>query len=193
MTEILLATDDLTIFGGPSKLNVEVDFGPPGERGSQIFVGFGNPNDVAIGQDPKIFDLYINILAGDPTGDYLSLYQYQQGISGDPAWIKLFKLIPNTYSTNREEEFVDGEVLVNVLLTDVVPAALTGELTEDNFNIQFNIKNDNPISSAISVGAPQIVEGSVILPVTVKAVEYDGLEWSQLSGSKTVQLLITVV
>jgi hypothetical protein len=193
MTEILLATEDLTIFGGPSQLNVEVDFGPEGDRGSQIFVGYGNPNDVSIGQDPKVFDLYINILAGDPNGDYLSLYQYQQGISGAPSWVKLFKLIPNTYSTNREEEFEDGEVLINVLLTDIVPASLTGELTEDNFNIQFNIKNDNPISSAISVAAPQIVEGSVILPITVKALEYDGLEWSQLSGTKIVQLLITVV
>jgi hypothetical protein len=193
MTEILLATEDLTIFGGPSQLNVEVDFGPEGDRGSQIFVGYGNPNDVSIGQDPKVFDLYINILAGDPNGDYLSLYQYQQGISGAPSWVKLFKLIPNTYSTNREEEFEDGEVLINVLLTDIVPASLTGELTEDNFNIQFNIKNDNPISSAISVAAPEIIEGSVILPITVKALEYDGLEWSQLSGTKIVQLLITVV
>jgi hypothetical protein len=193
MTEILLATEDLTIFGGPSRLNVEVDFGPAGDRGSQIFVGYGNPNDVSIGQDPKVFDLYINILAGDPNGDYLSLYQYQQGISGAPSWVKLFKLIPNTYSTNREEEFEDGEVLINVLLTDIVPASLTGELTEDNFNIQFNIKNDNPISSAISVAAPEIIGGNVILPITVKALEYDGLEWSQLSGTKIVQLLITVV
>jgi hypothetical protein len=53
-------TDDVLVLGGPDTVNVEVDFGDKGDRGSLIFVGNGNPDSVDIGQDPRVFDLYIN-------------------------------------------------------------------------------------------------------------------------------------
>ena len=68
MAEVILSTEDITVLGGPSSINVDVDFGPPGTRGSQIFIGQGNPNDptTEIGQDViNILDLYINIKTAD--------------------------------------------------------------------------------------------------------------------------------
>ena len=41
MVDIVLATDDLAVLGGPETVNVEVDFGPTGDRGSQIFSNVG--------------------------------------------------------------------------------------------------------------------------------------------------------
>jgi len=41
MADVILSTEDLTVLGGPSSLNLEIDFGPKGDRGSQIFVNLG--------------------------------------------------------------------------------------------------------------------------------------------------------
>ena len=90
MTDILLATEDITVLGGPTSISVDLDFGPQGERGSLIFVGMGDPNLNDIGQIPNIFDLYINI---DPNHeDYLYQYQYQN-IASVNTWTKILKLV----------------------------------------------------------------------------------------------------
>ena len=60
MTNPILAVDDLTVLGGPTTVNVEVDFGPEGPRGSMIYTGLGNPNDNTPDGDVQLLDLYIN-------------------------------------------------------------------------------------------------------------------------------------
>jgi hypothetical protein len=52
MVDVIVSPDSLSLVGGPSTVNVEVDFGPAGTRGSQIFVGRGQPNNpsTVIGQ-----------------------------------------------------------------------------------------------------------------------------------------------
>ena len=42
--EVLVNTDDITVLGPPAQVNVQLDIGATGNRGSQIFVGTGNPN-----------------------------------------------------------------------------------------------------------------------------------------------------
>lgn len=191
--EILLSTDDLTVLGGPEKIDLEVDFGPQGDRGSQIFVGNGNPNDPAtvIGQTPELLDLYINILSSD--AEYLFLYQYQN-VSGTETWVSLFKLIPNIYSTNRTTSFVEGECSINIPVISIVPSEMVGTVTGANFNVQHNIVNNiNPVASSLSVGEVVTVDDLVTLPLTISGIEFDGTEWVNLSGNKTVHLFISVV
>ena len=62
MPEVLISTDNITVVGPPNTIEVLVDIGPAGTRGSQTFVGVGNPNSVNIGQTPLLNDLYINAL-----------------------------------------------------------------------------------------------------------------------------------
>jgi hypothetical protein len=45
MAEVLVTADDITVLGGPSSITVDLDFGPQGQRGSQIFTGSGQPNN----------------------------------------------------------------------------------------------------------------------------------------------------
>ena len=193
MAEVALTTDDLTVLGGPATVNLEVDFGPQGDRGSQIFVGNGQPNDpgTVIGQDPEIFDLYINVLTSDE--EYLYYYQYQN-VSGTNTWVKLFKLIPNVYSTNSTGTFVAGERDINIPVINIVPSDLVGTVTASNFNIQHNIiNNTNPLSSTLTVGEIVTVDDIVTLPLSIKAIEFDGADWIDLAGEKTVHLFISVV
>ena len=43
MVDAYIITDELAVLGGPDTVNVEVDFGPSGDRGSQIFSNTGKP------------------------------------------------------------------------------------------------------------------------------------------------------
>jgi len=42
MTDVVLTTDDLTVLSGPETIELLVDIGPTGTRGSKFFVGKPN-------------------------------------------------------------------------------------------------------------------------------------------------------
>lgn len=191
MADVLLITDDLTVLGGPQSIDVEVDFGPEGDRGSQIFVSNGKPNEVEIGQTPKVFDLCINVLSSD--SEYQTVYQYQN-VLGTNTWVSLFKMVSNLYSVNRTVSFLNGNASINVPVAKIVPSTLVGSVTAANFNVQFNIVQGNtPISSSMSLGEIVSQDNELVLPISLKSVEFDEGDWIDASGTKTVHLFITVV
>ena len=192
MTDIVLSTDDLTILGGPQSINVDIDFGPQGDRGSYIFLSLnGNPNDHDIGgKTPQPYDLSINMKETDD--EYLYMYQYaDQG--GTNVWVKLFRLIPDTYGFTNTKTFINGSVNVNIPVINIVPAERIGTITANNFNIQHSILGTNPISSSVSVGALVTDNDILTLPLTIKAIEYSEDNWLNLTGSHTIHFLITVI
>jgi hypothetical protein len=121
------------------------------------------------------------------------MYQYIAGAGGSPTWVKLFKLIPNTYSENLSRTFSNGEVEVNIPLAAIVPEDLIGSYTAEDFNVQCNVLNTNPVSLAVTVGEIQFFDSLISLPITIKAIEYSDSDWSNLVGQKMVHLSITVV
>jgi hypothetical protein len=191
MAEVLLSSEELTVLGGPAEVSVDLDFGPQGARGSLILYGLGDPASVELPEIPQIYDTYINLLPSD--SDYLFMYQYIAGPGGSPAWAKRFKLIPNTYSENLSRTFSDGEVEINIPLVAMVPADQIGSYTAENFNVQCNVLNVNPVSLAVTVGEIQFFDSLISLPITIKAIEYADSEWSDVTGQKVVHLSITVV
>lgn len=185
---------DVSPIGGPSRVDVDLDFGPPGKRGSQIFVGYGNPNSesTVIGQTPEINDLYINVQPSVPE-EYLNGYQYKND-DGTLSWVLVFKLLPNQYSVNKEISFTDGlaeDIVIPLSNFSSDPASLTPE----NISIQHSFIGGNPIASAISVNPEFVtVSGGVLaLSFNISATEFVDSEWSGVSGSKTVHIFITVV
>lgn len=193
MAEVILSTEDITVLGGPSSINVDVDFGPAGVRGSQIFIGEGNPNEptTEIGQDDiKVLDLYINIKTGDV--DYLYVYQYvtENGIN---TWKPFFDLVPNTKSLNSSATFTTGATTINVPINQIVPSDLVATIEASSFNVQATIQNSLPVALAVELGTPSGTGSARALPITVRASELSGSTWTALTGAKTVQLLITVV
>jgi hypothetical protein len=107
MVDVLLSNENLSIFGGPASIDVNVDFGAQGVRGSLIFTGPGKPTDstVSFSTPPRPQDLYINLLPSD--FEYLFLYQYSN-VNGILSWSKVLRLIPNTAIANIPVIFVDG-------------------------------------------------------------------------------------
>jgi hypothetical protein len=110
MVDVLLSTDNLSIYGGPASVDVNVDFGAQGTRGSFIFTGNGKPTDASVDLPPTIqpYDLYINLKPSDI--EYLFLYQYGS-INGVLSWSKVLRLIPNTALANIPVIFYNGEAI----------------------------------------------------------------------------------
>lgn len=190
MAEVVLTTEDLVVLGGPETINVEVDFGSQGDRGSLVFVGNGKPDLVDIGQTPNIFDLYINLLTTDD--EYLMIYQYVD-VLGTLQWQTLTKLIPNTYSTNKSIDFTTQNYCY-IPIADIVDPSYVGGTDASNFNVQvtFGTSAGHPIVSSIKT---EVVTVSSIqnLKITFYAKEFDGTNWIDISGSRTANLHISVV
>lgn len=109
MVDVVFSNEELSIFGGPASIDINVDYGPPGVRGSLIFSGPGKPTDASVmfPTEPRPQDLYINILPSDLNNEYLFLYQYGV-VNGVPTWSKVLRLIPNTAIANIPVVFIDG-------------------------------------------------------------------------------------
>ena len=190
MAEVVLATDDLTVLGGPSTRNVEINIGADGIRGSRIFIGNGNPNTVTFNQEIIVFDQYINLLPSDT--EYLYLYQYivQDGVE---QWIRILRLVPNTFLTTiTDQVFVSGVVTYFLPIINVVPLTEVGNITEQNFNVQYSVLGDKPVSSSITIGNLTLASGIAVLPIQINAVEFDAGTWGPVNGPRPIQILVTI-
>lgn len=185
MPDVLLSNDDITVLGPPETVELLLDIGPSGTRGSQVFVGVGNPNTEEIGQTPLLNDLYINT---SPGANYGYLYQYVAQPGGN-TWIEVLELNPTIYSKNVLTTYTAGEASITIPISDIV-TSLASPLIAENFNVQYSIVNDNPVASSMSI--PALVGDGEDLVINFKAVEYSG-SWSNLSGQVSTHLFITIV
>jgi hypothetical protein len=113
MVDILLSSEQLSVFGGPASIDLNVDIGAQGIRGSYIFTGNGKPTDpdVQFSQEIKAYDLYINLKPSDI--EYLFLYQYGS-VNGVLQWSRVLRLIPNTALANIPVIFYEGQAVTFV-------------------------------------------------------------------------------
>lgn len=82
---------DLNVVGGPSTINVNVDLGAPGIRGSRYYGLEGDPNSVSTDAlDLQNYDLVINVDPASPT--YGTMFQWV-----DEEWIEIIDLNPLSY------------------------------------------------------------------------------------------------
>lgn len=190
MVDVVYSDDSLVVLGGPESINLELDLGPAGDRGSLIFTGNGKPDLVDIGQIPNLFDLYINLLTTDD--EYLMIYQYVE-VLGVVQWQTLTKLIPNTYVTNQSINFSTANYCY-IPIASIVDPAYVGNTDASNFSVQvtFGTSAEYPIVSSIKTEVVT-VSGIQNLKITFYAKEFDGNIWSDISGSRTANLHISMV
>ena len=188
MPEVLISTDNITVVGPPNTIEVLVDIGPAGTRGSQTFVGVGNPNSVNIGQTPLLNDLYIN---ASPGADYGYLYQFLAQPGGN-SWVQILDMNPVLYSETHLTTYTAGAAQISIPISNITSA--TG-LTAENFNIQYSIAYSNPLASSMSI--PALAGSGTNLVINFNAVQYDDdsgpAEWIPLGGTVTTHLFISIV
>lgn len=190
--EVLVNTEDITVLGPPPVVNVQLDIGATGIRGSKVFVGTGTPNSLTtsgtiFGQTLYLNDLYINNAPGE---DYSYMYQYISSL-GTNTWVPILKINPTLYSRNFLQTFTSGTTTISIPIADIVQVTGT-PLTEENFSIKFSIGHSNPTAASITSVA---ITGasSDTLSISLKAAELNSGTWSNLAETVTVHLLITIV
>lgn len=184
MPNVLLSNDDVTVLGPPEIIELLVDIGPTGTRGSQTFVGIGNPNIINIGQIPIENDLYIN---ASPGPDYSYLYQYISQPGGN-TWVKILKMNPVLYTALQTTTYTSGSASITIPLSSIIENPGAG-ITANMFSVQYSIVNANPVASSI-------VSTSIVgtdLVINFKAVKSSSGTWGNLSGEVTTHLFISIV
>jgi hypothetical protein len=191
--ETTISSEELVVINGPTEIQLSVDFGQQGTRGTYVFVSPGNPNTALVGQSPNPKDLCINYLTTD--SHYSYVYQYNAALDGTYQWDPIIKLNPGIYNKNWSGSFVSGNKTFNIPIGTITDLTTAQSLTASNFSVQFNIQGTNPIASSVSIGAPFTESGTTdyVLPLTFHGVEYSGGTWSALTGTKTVQIGISIV
>jgi hypothetical protein len=177
-------TDDLAIIAPPDTIEVSVDIGPTGQRGSKVFVGSGDPNTKSFTETIYLNDLYINI---SPGTDYSYMYQYVS-VPGADQWETILKINPALHSRlDTTIDFASGTGTATIPISSIV--TVTGSpLVASDFNVQYSIQHSNVTSSSISNVQ---VSGSNLV-VTLKAMEYSG-SWQTLTATDVpVHLFISV-
>lgn len=193
MVDVLLSSDNIDVIGGTPRAEVTLSTGSKGERGSYILVGAGNPNDADTYipvQTPKVYDMFINI-SSDNDPDYLYLFQYLSK-DGIFQWVKLMRLVPNTFLDNYSGTFASGKMSISIPIIDILPLASSGVYQTSNFNIQHTLINAYPTASSIKIDSLNMLD--MTLNMTLTAIQFNGTAWENVpNGAGTVHLIVTVI
>jgi len=196
MTDVLLSTADVVVFGPPEIVDLLVDIGPQGIRGTKIFSGEGdprtNPENLPSGETIQLYDMYIDISVSG--GSYL--YQYINDNALGDIWKPIVKVSPVLFGKNYSLTFASGTVTKDIPLSEILPDATSSEInaitSAATFNVQFNIVNSLPIASSV-VKSIETVSSVKNLRLVFTAVSFSGGTASNLTGEQSVQLLVSVV
>ena len=202
MADSIVAIDTVTLIGGPAKVNVALDFGPQGQRGSLILYGLGKPGSLPA-EDfsfaPQLLDWYINLLTTD--SEYLYIYQYVNK-DGIDQWDRIFKIIPNVYNTNETVTFASGIATVNIAIANTTLALLPGvDISQLKLNTHIDIENSaetnlanlHPVISSFKIGNPVVNNNQYYLPIYLSAVEVTDAGLVPVTGSRTAHISINVI
>lgn len=162
MADDLAKVEEIQLTNSPEAITLEVYRGPEGQRGAYIIPGSGNPAnyfDIATQTytfpDPtgaeeelvaQLYDWYIDLETTSET--YLSTFQLKK----TNLWEQIFKVIPNTYNTNRVLGFVSGAASTNVVVSDntLLLSQKFGDQTKTNdFNV-YRIPTSSDTTSTVS-------------------------------------------
>lgn len=191
MADVVISNDDITVLAPPEIVELLIDIGPTGQRGSKFFVGTGDPNSLTSSQ--TIFsqaillnDMYINT---SPGADYGYMYQYLSEPGGN-LWVEVLNINPTLYSKNHTTTFTSGTASITIPIANIVTVSGT-PLTASNFSVQHSIEGANPVASSIQV--PALAGAGTNLVININAVKSVSGTWSNLTGEVKVHLFISVV
>jgi hypothetical protein len=186
MADVVLSNDDLTVLAGPSTIELLVDIGPTGTRGSKFFVGIGDPNSIS-GLGQILNDMYINTAPGS---DYGYLYQYVAQPGGN-SWVEVLRVNPTIYSKLHTVTFASGTSAYLGSGSIVIPKtdiSTASGLTAENFNVQYSIQNTKPLASSLS----SVQISGTDLVINLEASEYDGT-WGPFDAEVSVHIFVSVM
>ena len=193
MADILLSNDDLTVFGGPETISLDLDIGPQGDRGSIIVGVLGDPRDTNVAstivQETQALDIAIDYNPYSTT--YKTVFQ-KVSTGGGLQWTPLLTLKTNYYSSVKDVTAVNGILTIPPINLSEIADEIN--LTSANFSIQYSVSSPTggPVSTSLVVN--DVIDSPIrALPLQIMGVEYIDNDWQPMAGPKRVHLFITVV
>jgi hypothetical protein len=183
---VILEDEDFVVLGPPNQIDVSVNVGQRGPRGSRFFVGYGDPNTpdvVPSGENPQLGDVFVN---ASTAARYAWLYLYLRTPAGN-QWVPALRLQPSIYARNSLVGFSNGTAVVSIPLANILPDVIVPDA--DKYIINTTFQYDNPVS--FSITSKEIIGSNLVF--TVKAVEYSSSSWSELSGIVLLGINISVL
>lgn len=198
MADILLSNDDLTIFGGPETISLDLDIGPQGDRGSIIIGVLGDPRDSSVAstivQETQALDIAIDYNPYSTT--YKTAFQ-KVSTGGSLQWTPLLSLKTNYYSSIKQVTASDGKLTIPPInVAEIYGLSELDSATSSRFNIQYSVsspESSGPMATSLIVKDLITSQGFLALPLEIKGVEYVDGTWGPIVGPKSVHLFITVV
>jgi hypothetical protein len=198
MADILLFNEDLTVFGGPESISLDLDIGPQGDRGSIIIGTLGDPRDGTVAsyivQDVQALDIAVDANPNSPT--YRTVFQFIATPTG-LQWTPVVSLKTEFYSSTKTLTASDGKITIPPInVTDIYLFQDSSTVNSSNFSVQYSISSPDtggPLATTLVVKELNTSSGFLALPLEIKGVEYDGTTWVPITGTKSVHLFITVV
>jgi hypothetical protein len=187
--DILLENEDITVLGGPATIDVSVDVGQKGDRGSRFFVGYGDPNLEGVipsGEDIKLGDVFVN---ASTASRYGWLYIYLRTPSGN-AWVQTLKLQPSVYVRDVDVLLSSGgEGNISIPLSSIVSDVSVVDI--DKYIINLSVVSSLNINLVIT---QKFILGSN-LAINVKAIQYNPSlgTWTPATGILRVGANVSVV
>lgn len=198
MADILLSNEDLTVFGGPESISLDLDIGPQGDRGSIIIGTLGDPRDANVAsyivQDVQALDIAVDGNPNSPT--YRTVFQLI-ATPGGLQWTPVVSLKTEFYSSTKTITASNGKLVIPPInVTDIYLFEQNSTVNSSNFSVQYSIsspESGGPLATTMVVKELNSGPGFLALPLEIKGVEYDGETWVPITGTKVVHLFITVV
>jgi len=198
MADILLSNDDLTVFGGPETISLDLDIGPQGDRGSIIIGVLGDPRDANVAativQETQALDIAIDYQPVSTT--YKTVFQ-KVSSGGSLQWTPLISLKTNYYSSIKDVTAANGVLTIPPInVSEIYGSSGITAATSEAFNVQYSISSPDtagPLSTNLVVKDLITSQGFLALPLEIKGVEYIDNTWQPMAGPKRVHLFITVV
>jgi hypothetical protein len=186
----VVSTDDLTVLGPPASIDLSLDIGPAGTRGSIFYSGTGDPNINTAqftSNPPNLNDLYIRTDLG---ANYGTVYKYVSQPGGS-QWSSILKFQPINYNDIRNVTFTSGSASITVILDDFYVNA-PNNLTTDQIAVQLTSESNVPL--VLSVSGKSLTSGTTrTFITTITGAKYTAGTWANMSGSANINLNLTLV
>lgn len=184
--EVLLDTPEISVIGPPATVELQLDIGSRGIRGSQIYSGFDDPNDEAPDASLLPNDLYIRESQGQTEG---YIYQYLSDGIGGFQWEKIGTLKPTIFSdvvslsaSPSNLSASAGLYTYEVSIAEAFAEYPALSILPENLNIQISAELDGaPIVTSIKSKSISTISNTI--NINFYALQYETGSWSASANS----------
>lgn len=188
--DVVIEAEDLLVLGPVENVDLQVDIGPTGSRGSKFFVGSGNPNNAGVIPESEVVQIGDYFINSSVSGDYGWLYVYQAGQNNVVSWVKAIRLQPSLYANNTSVSFTNGLGEVDIPLEEITSD--TSILNTNKYVVQLTPISADPMLVTLRekrISSPDYDN----LTLDVRAMRYISDAWIPLDGSATLGINVSVV